>query len=56
MLAMADPVMLFTGIRVAQEDLGRRVDRPGLNAKLEDPVVIDLQALHFESKEGLAKW
>jgi len=29
MLATADPVMLFTAIRAAQEDLGRRVDRRG---------------------------
>ncbi|MEK1889380.1 MAG: hypothetical protein AAAB35_17825 [Phyllobacterium sp.] len=43
MLATADPVMLFTGIRAAQENLGRRVDRRGLNAKPEEPVVIDLQ-------------
>jgi hypothetical protein len=43
MLAKADPVMLFTGVRAAQEDLGRRVDRRGLNTNAEDPVVIDLQ-------------
>ncbi|MER9165617.1 hypothetical protein [Mesorhizobium sp. M0715] len=29
----ADPVLLFAGIRAAQEELGRRVDRSGLNAK-----------------------
>lgn len=39
----ADPVMLFTGIRVAQEELGRRVDRRGLNAGPQEPIVIDLQ-------------
>ncbi|MER8480542.1 hypothetical protein [Mesorhizobium sp. M1163] len=43
MLATADPVMLFTGIRAAQEDLGRRVDRRGVQATPQEPVVIDLQ-------------
>ncbi len=38
-----DPVMLFAAIRAAQDDLGKRVDRRGLNAKLEEPAVIDLQ-------------
>lgn len=33
MLATADPVMLFTGIRAAQADLGRRVDRRGSASK-----------------------
>lgn len=33
MLETADPVALFARIRAAQEDLGRRVDRRGLNAK-----------------------
>ncbi len=41
-LETADPVMLFAGIRAAQDDLGKRVDRRGLNAKPEEPVVIDL--------------
>ncbi len=35
--------MLFTGIRVAQEELGNRVDRRGLSSTPEEPVVIDLQ-------------
>jgi len=43
MLATADPVMLFTAIRAAQEDLGRRVDRRGAQVTPEEPVVIDLQ-------------
>ncbi|WP_245485749.1 MULTISPECIES: hypothetical protein [unclassified Mesorhizobium] len=43
MVATADPVMLFTGIRAAQEDLGRRVDRRGGQATPQEPVVIDLQ-------------
>ncbi|WP_245525819.1 MULTISPECIES: hypothetical protein [unclassified Mesorhizobium] len=43
MLATADPVMLFTGIRAAQEDLGRRVDRRGVQTTPQEPVVIDLQ-------------
>jgi hypothetical protein len=38
----SDPVTLFTGIRVAQEELGRRVDRRGLNSRPEEPVAIDL--------------
>ena len=41
----ADPVLLFTGIRVAQEELGKRVDRRGLNIRSEEPGAIDLQ--HF---------
>ncbi|MER8868108.1 hypothetical protein NKI19_31275 [Mesorhizobium sp. M0751] len=43
MLETADPVMLFAGIRAAQEDLGRRVDGRGLNAKPEEPVAIGLK-------------
>ena len=43
MLTTADPVMLFTAIRAAQEDLGRRVDRRGMHPTLEEPVGIDLQ-------------
>jgi hypothetical protein len=39
----ADPVLLFVAIRAAQEELGRRVDRRGLKATPEEPVVIDLQ-------------
>lgn len=42
-LETADPVMLFARIRAAQEDLGKRVDRRGLNAKPQEPTVIDLQ-------------
>ncbi|MER9319308.1 hypothetical protein NKI31_28120 [Mesorhizobium sp. M0659] len=44
MMETADPVLLFAGIRAAQEELGRRVDRRGLNAKIEEPAVIDLRA------------
>ena len=33
----ADPVVLFTGIRVAQDELGKRVDRRGLNISAEEP-------------------
>jgi hypothetical protein len=43
LVAASDPVMLFTGIRVAQEELGRRVDRRGLNGELEKPFTIDPQ-------------
>ncbi|MER8402145.1 transposase family protein [Mesorhizobium sp. M1348] len=43
MMETADPVLLFAGIRAAQEELGRRVDRRGLNTKIEEPAVIDLQ-------------
>ncbi|AGG75715.1 hypothetical protein CDO30_09320 [Sinorhizobium meliloti] len=46
MLATADPVMLFTAIRAAQEDLGRRVDRRGAQVTPEEPAVIDPAALH----------
>ncbi|APG93350.1 transposase (plasmid) [Sinorhizobium americanum] len=42
MLEREDPVMLFVGIRAAQEELGKRVDRRGLNAGPEQPVAIDL--------------
>lgn len=31
MLTTADPVMLFTGFRAAQEDLARRLDRRGVH-------------------------
>ncbi|MHC2303094.1 hypothetical protein ACVJBD_007361 [Rhizobium mongolense] len=31
------------GIRAAQEDFGRRVDRRGVQVTPEEPVVIDLQ-------------
>ncbi|MDX0568500.1 hypothetical protein GOD83_32390 [Sinorhizobium medicae] len=43
MLATADPIMLFTAIRAAQEDLSRRVDGRGARVTPEEPVVIDLQ-------------
>ncbi|ASY61038.1 Mobile element protein (plasmid) [Sinorhizobium sp. CCBAU 05631] len=43
MLEREDPVMLFAGIRAAQEELGKRVDRRGLNAGTEEPLAIDLQ-------------
>ncbi|MQV74087.1 hypothetical protein GHK28_19490 [Sinorhizobium medicae] len=33
MMENADPVLLFAGIRAAQEELGRRIDRRGLHAK-----------------------
>ena len=51
LLATADPVMLFAGIRAAQEELGRRVDRRGMTAKPEEPIEIDLQrfAANLES-------
>ena len=45
LIEASDPVMLFTEIRVAQEELGKRVDRRGLNSRPEEPVAIDLQ--HF---------
>lgn len=37
------PCLLLAGIRAAQEELGRRVDRRALNAKIEELAVIDLQ-------------
>lgn len=40
----ADPVVLFAGVRAAQEELGNRVDRRGLNAKIAEPMVVDLQS------------
>lgn len=40
----ADPVLLFADIRVAKEELGKRVDCRGLNAKIEEPLVVDLQS------------
>lgn len=43
MMENADPVLLFAGIRAAQEELGRRIDRRGLHAKFEEPIVVDLQ-------------
>ncbi len=44
LLETADPVLLFAGVRAAQEELGNRVDRRGLNAKIAEPLVIDLQS------------
>jgi len=52
MLETADPVILFAGIRAAQEDLGKRVDRRGLNATSAEPVAIDLQ--RFAANLGTA--
>ncbi|MFU0507602.1 transposase, partial [Pseudaminobacter sp. NGMCC 1.201702] len=51
LLETADPVLLFAHIRAAQEELGKRVDRRGLNAKVEEPLVIDLQgfAAHLKT-------
>lgn len=43
MMEAADPVTLFAGIRAAQEDLGKRVDRRGLNGGIIEPATIDLQ-------------
>ena len=43
MVENADPVLLFAGIRAAQEELGRRIDRRGLHAKREEPIVVDRQ-------------
>jgi hypothetical protein len=50
MLESADPVILFAGIRAAQEELGRRVDRRGLNARSEEPVAVDLQRFTLSLK------
>ncbi|WP_018240403.1 DDE-type integrase/transposase/recombinase [Ensifer sp. BR816] len=44
LLATADPVLLFAGVRAAQEELGKRVDRRGLNARVDEPLVIDLRS------------
>ncbi|WP_287355595.1 hypothetical protein [Mesorhizobium sp.] len=43
-------MLLFAGIRVAQEELGKRVDRRGLNTKIEEPLVIDLQSVSTNLK------
>ena len=50
MLERADPVILFAGIRAAQEELGRRVDRRGLNARSEEPLAVDLQRFTLSLK------
>ncbi|WP_237361936.1 hypothetical protein [Rhizobium gallicum] len=50
LLETADPVLLFAGVRAAQEELGNRVDRRGLNAKIAEPLVIDLQSLAVNLK------
>ena len=42
LLETADPVLLFAG-SAAQEELGKQVDRRGLNGTIEEPLVIDLQ-------------
>ncbi|MCG5486142.1 MAG: hypothetical protein KK482_20875 [Sinorhizobium meliloti] len=38
-LEREDPVMLFAGIRAAQEELGKRVDRRGSNAGHRSPSI-----------------
>ena len=40
--ASSDPVLPLAEIRAAQEDLGRRVDRRGLEDGGSEPIVIDL--------------
>jgi hypothetical protein len=40
--AVSDPILLLAEIRAAQEELGRRVDRRGLDASSGDPVVADV--------------
>lgn len=42
LLVTADPVVLFAGPRAAQEELGKRVDRRGVNQTLAEPVAVDL--------------
>ena len=39
----ADPVMLFSSVRAAQEDLGNRVDRRGMSASSAKPVTVDFE-------------
>lgn len=43
LLVRADPVLLFAGLRAAQEELGKRVDRRGISQTLEEPVVVDFR-------------
>lgn len=43
LLVTADPVLLFAGLRAAQEELGKRVDRRGISQTLEEPVVVDFR-------------
>jgi hypothetical protein len=50
LMETADPVVLFAGIRAAQEELGKRVDQRGLGAKIEPPLIINLQAVSANLK------
>jgi hypothetical protein len=43
--AQADPVLLIAEIRAAQADLGKRIDRRGLDGACEAPAPIDLDRL-----------
>jgi hypothetical protein len=40
--AIIDPVLLLAEMRAAQEELGRRVDRRGLEASVGEPITVDL--------------
>ncbi len=54
MLEREDPVMLFAGIRAAQEELGKRVDRRGSNAGARRTGRHRSPAIHREPEDGLA--
>ena len=41
--AISDPVLLLAEIRAAQEELGRRVDRRGLEASAGEPIIVDVE-------------
>jgi hypothetical protein len=40
--ANSDPVLLLAEIRAAQDELGRRVDRRGLDSSRDEPIIVDL--------------
>jgi hypothetical protein len=39
----SDPVLLLAEVRAAQEELGRRVDRRGVDSTANEPIVVDLK-------------
>jgi hypothetical protein len=46
----SDPVLLLAEVRAAQEELGRRVDRRGMDGADNEPIVVDLKRFAFNLK------
>lgn len=52
LLAAADPVLLFTEIRAAQAELGRRVDRRGVDGSAPEAVETPRDALDLDALDA----